>query len=416
MSDASTDRMTGETEEGLPLCYDDRHSTAFTHLDRYVFISYSHNDKDAVYADLKQLYGAGLHFWYDKKLRVGDFWDKRVEERIKSEQCIGALLFTGVNTVKSEAVEQELKLCQERVERAEQDGTIFKLIPVTLNGGSILRAVKEAFLSCADLNEKELAAVLPQERVKTVLDTLSERLLYIGRSADGSHIPKIIQELKQCENDTGYKLFCGSEEIQKQFERLPNVELSGGRRLIQVGEYPQEREEEDSFYFREGIYKTKNAKLNVLGDGRAYRFSPLKWQIVRFGEDKLTAVTEKVIDCCRADEIASFIRQIRKVVFEDDSMIEDIRLIDLGLIREFGNVLTRWEATDYAKKENKFDFLPMYWGANAGNSPVLFYWESGVKIMGKAPRDQYAGIRLVADFKTDTLLNYFEKENLLWNR
>lgn len=394
-------------EDGLPLCYDDRHSTAFTRFDRYVFVSYSHCDKEMVYADLKLLYEAGLHFWYDKKLQAGDFWDRSVKEKIESEQCVGALFFTSANTVKSAAVEQELNLCKMISEERGKMGGIFKIIPITLNGGSILQIVREAFLSCSDLDDTQFPLALPQERVVAVLETLSARMLYIGRSADGSHIARIIDELKQIENETGYKLFCGSEEVQKRFDLLPNVEVSDGRRLINFGEYPQTLDEEAPFYLREGISKFRDGKFQVLSDGRAYRFSPLKWQILRFSEDKLTAVTDKVIDFCRSDEIDSLIGHIREVAFENNPAIDGIRVIDFDLIREFKGFLTKWSATDYAERANKLSFLPLYWGLNSGWL-APFYYDSDIKIMERHAKNLSAGVRLVADFRTDELLRYFE--------
>ena len=417
MSDTNTDRMDGEEPENdLPLCYDDRHSTAFSHLDHYIFISYSHCDKDAVYADLKQLYEIGLHFWYDKKLRAGDLWDERVKEKIESEQCVGVLFFTSLNTVKSEAVERELELCKEIVEERGKAGKRFTIIPVTLNGMSILQTVREAFLSCADLDGNQLSAALPQKRVKTGLEMLPDRLLYVPRSADGSHIARIVAELKQFEDEADCKLFCGSEEVQKRFEHLPNVEISDGRRFIKLGEYPQELDGEAPCYLREGICRLKDRKFSVLGDGRAYRFSPLKWQILRFGEETLTAVTEKIIDRCTADEIDPLIARIRTTAFADGSIIDDLRLIDFGLLREFKNTLAKWDDTDFAKKTNKFHFFPLYWGLNGGR-PAPFYRDPDVKIMDsyKNVKDLFAGVRLVADFKTDALLRYFEKENIQWN-
>ena len=48
----------------------------------YLFVSYSHNDKDVVYKILHGLYDKGVNFWYDVELSVGDFWNEKVKEKL----------------------------------------------------------------------------------------------------------------------------------------------------------------------------------------------------------------------------------------------------------------------------------------------------------------------------------------------
>lgn len=408
MSDANLKPQYAErVEYELPMCFDDRQNTAFGNRDKYVFISYSHADK-AVYEDLKTLYDAGLNFWYDKKLRAGDYWDETVKDKLRDERCVGALIFVSVNTVKSEAVEQELKLCERILQERGSSGKSFKIIPVTLSGGSILQIVRDAFVSCDGLSEKELSAVLPHERVKTLLATLSDKMLYIARKADGSHIAKLIDELKKYENDAGYKLFSSGESVLRQFNGLPGVENSEGRHSFAVGEYPQDICDDTPGYCKEGIYKINDKKIFVIRPERGYYLSPLKWQVLRIGGDKLYAVTEKVIDCCRADDIDTVIDKFRNVVFTDQSIVSDVRLVDINLINQYADVMNKWKPTDYAARTNAFNLFPLFWGIEC-ERVIPFTWQSGVKIFGKLTKDSYAGIRLVAEFVTDKLIKYLER-------
>lgn len=415
MSDEILQRQnTEDKEEGLSLCYDDRQSTAFSYLDRYFFISYSHCDK-AVFEDLRKLYDTGLNFWYDKKLHAGDFWDETVKEKLQDERCAGALIFVSENSVKSQAVEQELKLCGKIKQERNKIEKFFKIIPITLDGGSILKVLRDAFVSCSALGEKELAATLPQERVKTLLDTLSDRILFIGRSVDGSHIAKIVDELKKYEKESGYNFFSGGEATLKKFNGLPGVEISDERCFFELGEYPQEIYEDTPYYLRKGVHKIKDKKLCVLQSGRIYCFSPLKWQVLRIGEDKLTAVTEKVIDFCREDEINTLIDKFRKTAFSEQSIIVDVRLVDIDLLNKFKNIMDKWVITDYASRNNAINVIPLFWSIKASLT-MPFSWQSGARIWGKLTKDSNAGIRIVADFKTDQLVKYLGKEKIRWIR
>ena len=65
----------------------------------YIFISYSHKDRDAVLKIIKTLYEKGWRIWYDEGLTIGDSYDKTLYEHVKD--CSAFLLFITENSVKS---------------------------------------------------------------------------------------------------------------------------------------------------------------------------------------------------------------------------------------------------------------------------------------------------------------------------
>ena len=65
----------------------------------YIFISYSHKDRDAVLPILKTLYESGWRIWYDEGLTIGDEYDVTLEEHVRASAAF--LLFVTKNTVKS---------------------------------------------------------------------------------------------------------------------------------------------------------------------------------------------------------------------------------------------------------------------------------------------------------------------------
>lgn len=85
--------------------------------ERYVLISYSHSDSGWVYPILDRLNSLGLNYWYDTELCNGDEWNVVVGERIKDEKCVGAILFTSYNYMRSRACEQEMRAVHDEVQK-----------------------------------------------------------------------------------------------------------------------------------------------------------------------------------------------------------------------------------------------------------------------------------------------------------
>ncbi len=65
----------------------------------FIFISYSHKDRDTVLPILKPLYESGWKIWYDEGLTIGDRYDETLEEHVRN--CSAFLLFVSENSVNS---------------------------------------------------------------------------------------------------------------------------------------------------------------------------------------------------------------------------------------------------------------------------------------------------------------------------
>ena len=65
----------------------------------YVFISYSHRDRDAVLPVIKDLYEAGWRIWYDEGLTIGDRYDETLEEHVRGSSAV--VLFMTDNSMRS---------------------------------------------------------------------------------------------------------------------------------------------------------------------------------------------------------------------------------------------------------------------------------------------------------------------------
>lgn len=94
--------------------------------DPYVFVSYSHDDKDKVYPLLSMLQRNGYRVWYDEGIKPGDNWRNLIVDKI--EKCACVLLFSTAFSAKSDEVEYELdvaKDCKKELITIRMDSAVF---------------------------------------------------------------------------------------------------------------------------------------------------------------------------------------------------------------------------------------------------------------------------------------------------
>ena len=65
----------------------------------FIFISYSHRDREAVLEIIKRLYEEGWKIWYDEGLTIGDRYDETLEEHVRD--CSVFLLFVTSHSLNS---------------------------------------------------------------------------------------------------------------------------------------------------------------------------------------------------------------------------------------------------------------------------------------------------------------------------
>lgn len=78
--------------------------------DDYVFISYSHLDKEIVYKDLWDLSEYGINIWYDDGISAGEMWNSVVESKIKDDKCKFVIFFVSSQTIISSAIRREMDI------------------------------------------------------------------------------------------------------------------------------------------------------------------------------------------------------------------------------------------------------------------------------------------------------------------
>lgn len=70
----------------------------------FVFVSYSHKDREGVLKNITALYESGWRIWYDEGLTIGDRYDVTLEEHIRN--CSAFLLFVTENSLNSDYIKE----------------------------------------------------------------------------------------------------------------------------------------------------------------------------------------------------------------------------------------------------------------------------------------------------------------------
>ncbi len=100
--------------------------------ERFVFVSYSHSDTDAVIEDVVELKKHGVPLWYDREMEKGKAWDRQALDYIENPNCKVFLFYASYSSLRSEAVFCEF--CS-AIKRAREDKD-FYFLPVLLGENS----------------------------------------------------------------------------------------------------------------------------------------------------------------------------------------------------------------------------------------------------------------------------------------
>ena len=130
----------------------------------FIFISYSHKDRDVILSIISDLYESGWKIWYDEGLTIGDKYDETLETHVRD--CSAFLLFVTENSLNSLYVEENE-------------------IPWAVRYGKpIIRCILDESLDYGNFGSQAFATVAPSEIDRT-LEKISELTRGEQRTARG---------------------------------------------------------------------------------------------------------------------------------------------------------------------------------------------------------------------------------------
>lgn len=341
----------------------------------YVLVSYAHANSSKVYPDLNLLYDEGVNFWYDKELTGGDIWYKIVEERLIDPKCCGIVFFFDVNClVRSDELNNETISNDEMTGRdaVEREIEIFERVKIgkpnmralcVLNSEdkSVYSIVRQAFVKCKDLSDARLKEVLPEKRIKTVIDSFNKDKLYILRNDD--YIKQIADTIRKWSPYAITDSKSALEEFQNSFG---GAKGQNGIKEVKLGLYPQKCTGKTTESVN-SIFETGDGVKYLLKNKNRYDFAPIEWKLLDTDGKEALLVSKYVLDICvgTKDSINGWLSRFKKEAFSEEEldMICDVDLMSVDIVEHYGAKLPKLEATELVGQQ-----VDMAWLANC-NGP-----------------------------------------------
>ena len=135
----------------------------------YIFISYSHKDKEYVHRLQEALQNEGFDFWIDDRIDYGIEWPKEIQKQLDSSDAL--ILVMTPRSFDSFWVQNEL-------DRARENG--IPIFPLLLEGKQWLAVQVLQYVDVRDKSlppekfYKRLANVTPRKKTKDDLDELKK--------------------------------------------------------------------------------------------------------------------------------------------------------------------------------------------------------------------------------------------------
>jgi serine/threonine protein kinase len=136
---------------------------------RYVFVSYSHQDKKHVYPEIDHIQNGGMPVWYDEGIAAGSEWKATIVRAIKGSA--GFLIFLSGRAFASDNVVKELSLA------IEMGKTV---VPVYLENA----AAPDRFVYDLALTQAIYRFKMEQDHFRRQLDSALARLLSVRSQRD----------------------------------------------------------------------------------------------------------------------------------------------------------------------------------------------------------------------------------------
>lgn len=89
----------------------------------YIFVSYSHTEREKVDIILRLMFRNGIRVWYDKGLLAGENWENKIEEKLKNSRMFLCFLANGIEQRK--VVLDEIRIAIKKNKNDERYKVVF---------------------------------------------------------------------------------------------------------------------------------------------------------------------------------------------------------------------------------------------------------------------------------------------------
>ncbi len=137
--------------------------------DKYVFLSYSHKDKEIVTDWATWLIDEGVRLWYDPDFVPGHKWEEEMRKLLAHENCCGAIFFCSPDALVSSNVHKEREEAMKQQKLRGEKEYVFFVVNVTRDSKpvSYMQMVKK---TCDCCEEEKLDKEFPFDHLKEYIE------------------------------------------------------------------------------------------------------------------------------------------------------------------------------------------------------------------------------------------------------
>lgn len=270
---------------------------------KFVFVSYSHEDSEILKEDMEALMSRGVRVWYDEHMRLGDRWTDVAERVIQHENCVGVLFYNSPNSFISAAVQREQKMAKERLLKGG-----FRIWSVNIDSMSTENIIREATLLTSNFTEYMSAMTLQVE-------LFNSEYLCIMRLDSANAVERIYSEIAE-----PYNIVDNENNFMKSVKK--SGYLTTTKNEITIGRYIS-----SPYYGPEQPNDTENQRFGSLIpliqlDGKRYNTRDLTWQLMYVKDGRAIMLCTYIVGQMTFEEGKKFLAQeFSRLAFTDSDNV-----------------------------------------------------------------------------------------------
>lgn len=274
---------------------------------KFVFVSYSHKDSDAVREDMETLLERGVRVWFDVNMRLGEDWSEIAKSAIYHENCVGVIFYNSPNSFISSAVQREQEWANERL-----GGANFHIWSVHLNEKATANIWQEVIPLL--LNPAEyFGLILPLQQKLFNTDVLC-----VMRSSSEFAVEEIY-----CKIARPYNLVDDEEtfidSVKNENRASASEEYRFGRFISNEYFGPEQAPNGDDQRF--GVQKNL-IQLN----GKRYYSKEIEWRLMYVNDGYATLICTRILDEMDFESGREFLKNVFcEIAFADSKYADLIR-------------------------------------------------------------------------------------------
>ena len=297
--------------------------------ENFIFISYTHVDKDFVELDTKALEKSGVRLWYDINMELGDNWQHVAEEKIKHPNCVGVIFYVSPESLASDAVQKEQNWTRERLTIDDN----FKYWYILVGSDDI----KAIYRRAADIYETKNPNA-DYDDVKIKQKSLFNVNILCITSQDA---PTRTNEIY---NKIALERGCVDNEYSVVQAKLDSIYYG---KCIHVASSIHSLEGKEN-----GIYEYGNEDI-IVRDGMTYKAKPLLWDLLYVKDSTCVYISNQILDYSSYDEIEALLKNsFLKTTFTEEEL-------------EFNDIVVRLleqkDVDNIAKEEALSTIVQKHW-------------------------------------------------------